>query len=376
MKYHFITLGVSLFFISPINSFHIDNIGHVSNRPIQSSYLTPHASKFFVPVNQQLHHEKIATSPAALLQAAKDTLLYIKTKQGKSRQILEPYQLKHIITFKQVEETLKFIISTIEKDKKTGKFRILDPAFINKNFAFVKWKADKQSALSHHVKIPSNGNIRLTNYVIYCVKGNTQKTTRYNCALYKLLDKSLAKKFTKQQILAGIFEKPEYKNKVKPLVWLTRDSFEEVLLQGTALVKMPDQSYKIFMVDTCNGINYIKRIKNTRKQQRYWYCREAKSNITSIEAFKKRIKLRKKVIFAGDINNIGIGKLIALRHLNPITQKQELHLGVLADTGGAFINNLYQLDLFLGMFNDKKTLQSQQMHFPNSTQAFLLYKRS
>lgn len=359
-----------------LHGFQIDSVRNITNKPTQLSYLNPNTADFFAPTKAPLHYEKVATSPASLLQAAKDTLFYIQNKRGKFRQALEPYQLKEIISFQQVEETLKFIISTIEEDLETGKFRILNPAFINKNFAFIKWKADKKAAAQHHIKLPANGNIRLTNYVIYSVKGNTEKTKTYNCALYQLLDKSLAKKFTKQQILSGIFEKQAYKNKVKPLVWLTRNSFEEALLQGSTLVKMPDQSHKIFMVDTCNGIDYVKGIKNQYKQQRYWYCREAKSNITSIEAFKKRIQLRRKVIFAGDINNIGIGKIIAIRHTNPMTKKQELHLGVLADTGGAFVNNLYQLDLFLGMFGDKRVLRQQQMQFPSSTQAYLIYKKS
>ncbi len=374
MIYHLI---VFLLLLSPsLRGFHIDNVSSVANRPTQPSYITPESGKFFTQVKAPLLHEKIATSPQSLLQAAKDTLLYIKNKHGKYCQVLEPYQLKDIISFKRVEETLKFIIETIEEDKKTGKYRILNPAFINKNFSFIKWKADKKTALTNNAKIPANGNIRLTNYVIYCVQGNTTKTAHYNCALYGLLDKTLAKKFTKQQILTGIFEKPTYKNKVKPLVWLTRNDFEEVLLQGTTLVKMPDQSYKIFMVDTCNGIRYVKGSINPQKQQRYWFCREAKSNIQTIDAFRKRIQLRKKVIFAGDINNIGIGKIIAIKHINPTTKKSEVHLGILADTGGAFINNLYQLDLFLGMYSDKKQLKKQQWQFPNSTQAFLMYKRS
>lgn len=376
MKHKYSIFILFLMLTSIAQCFHIDNLGNMSTQPTQPSLINSNAADFFAPTTTPLQYDKVATSPASLLQAAKDTLYYIQNKKGKFRQALEPYQLKEIISFKQVEDTLKFIISTIEEDKRTGNFRILNPAFIKKNFAFIKWKADKKSASNHHIKLPSNGNIRLTNYVIYCVKGNTVKTSAHNCALYQLLDKSIATKFTKQQILSGIFEKPTYKNRVKPLVWLSRASFEEALLQGSTLVKMPDKSYKIFMVDTCNGINYIKGINNPCKQQRYWYCREAKSNITSIEAFKKRIQLRRKVIFAGDIYNIGIGKIIAICHANPMTKKRELHLGVLADTGGAFINNLYQLDLFLGMFGDKKILRQQQMHFPNSTQAYLIYKRS
>jgi hypothetical protein len=372
-RFYFILFCFFPYFES-LSSFHIDNIWTATANQNQPSCSPTAGCNCFAKTKNILPNIEIITSPLSLLQAAKDTLYYINHKKGRIQSTFEPVHFKKLISFKQVEETLNFIISIIEEDKKKKKFRILDPTFINKHFCFIQWNAPQKTTIKNNTQPSINENIKLTNYVIYCVQGNPQKTKRFNCALYKLLDKSLAPKFTKQKILSGIFESPTYKNKVKPLVWLTREDFEDVLLQGSTLVQIPNKTYKIFLVDTCNGITYKKNIKN-QQQQRYWFYREAKSNLASISAFKKRIQLRKKVIFAGDINNIGIGKIIAINHINPMTKKRELHLGVLADTGGAFVNNIYQLDLFLGMFNNKKALKNQQRNFPNTTQALILYKR-
>ncbi len=368
-----------LFFLlsamSSLYGFHIDNIGP-SNKPLNQSIVNPQAKSFFISGLPFFRHEKIATSPLSLLQAAKDTLYHIRNKKGNYRQALEPKHFKNIVSFKKVEETLEFIISIIEEDKKTGSFRILDPAFLNEHFDFLRWKADRESALKHDFRLPQNGNVRLTNYVIYNVRGSSKKTVSHNCPLYMLLDRTLAKKFSKQTILSGVFEKAPYKNKVRALAWLTRSDFEDVLLQGSVLVTFPNNTHKIFMVDICNGIKYEKKIRDTKKQRRYWYYRDAKSNIASLALFKKRVTLRKNVILAGDIYNIGVGKIIAFRHINQITKTPEVYLGVLADTGGAFINNLYQMDLFLGMFSDKKLLKKEQKQFPVTTQAYIMYKRS
>ncbi|KKQ48843.1 MAG: hypothetical protein US69_C0013G0020 [candidate division TM6 bacterium GW2011_GWF2_38_10] len=360
-----------------VGAFHIDNVKTAYDKPIDKTLINPKAHVFFSPVNSPLAREVVATAPKALLQAAKDTLFYLQHKQGKYRQVLEPFQFKKIMPFSYVQATLQFIVDTIEEDLAAGgkHFRIQDPQFLNEHFTFIKWKADRGSAVKNNINLPQDGNIKLTNYVVYSVAGSVRKTKSHSCALYELLDTSLAQKFTKQQILSGIFERPAYRKKVKPLVWLSRTDFEEALMQGSTLVRMPDQSFKIFMVNVCNGIPYNKKIRNPRDQKRYWYFREGKNSLQSINEFKERLQSRQKVVFAGDINNIGIGKIIAIRHTNPSTKQPEVHLGVLADTGGAFINNLYQLDFFLGMYEDKDSLKKQQWHFPNNTQAFLLCKK-
>ena len=55
---------------------------------------------------------------------------------------------------------------------------------------------------------------------------------------------------------------------------------------------------------------------------------------------------------AGDIYNLGLGKLVALED----PKSGELRLVVLGDTGGAFQPNLFQLDDFAGAFPDAAAL--------------------
>ena len=81
-------------------------------------------------------------------------------------------------------------------------------------------------------------------------------------------------RFTKQKILSGLFEKPQYKRYVKRLAWLPRKYFEEALMQGSAIVKMPDYKEKIFNVHKSNGFNYDKTAKTLEaiwKQPKYWF---------------------------------------------------------------------------------------------------------
>jgi hypothetical protein len=266
-----------------------------------------------------------------------------------------------------VVKTLRFIIRLIEEDKESGNYRILDPNFINSKFKVIAWNP----CTSSHQKTL----IKLTNYVVYNVKGSPIKTAKYNCALYKLIDTSLRTKFTKHQILYGALEKPFFRNKAIPLAWLTRDDFEQALLQGTVLVSFPNKTYKIFMVNSNNNRDYDTSIKDIKKQKRYWFFHETKNPHLSMNDFKTKIQNRKEVVFAGDLDNIGIGKLIAIQHINQLTQKPEIYLGILADTGGAFINNPYQLDFFAGIFNNSSELKKYLKKFPLTTTAYLLCKK-
>jgi hypothetical protein len=45
---------------------------------------------------------------------------------------------------------------------------------------------------------------------------------------------------------------------------------------------------------------------------------------------------------------------------------------VIADTGGAFVNNLYQLDLFAGLFDSRKKFTSYLQTQPSCAQAYIL----
>ncbi|MCK4499306.1 hypothetical protein KAU11_02325, partial [Candidatus Babeliales bacterium] len=80
-------------------------------------------------------------------------------------------------------------------------------------------------------------------------------------------------------------------------------------------------------------------------------------------------------VFAGDVKQLGIGKLIAIKYSNPMNRNDEIRLGVLSDTGQAFQKNLYQLDLFGGVYDSKQQFKKQLRTLPNTSYAYFLVKK-
>jgi hypothetical protein len=355
--------------------FHIDG-AHTSNHTVlQKQMLLNSVDKLFEQgVVLPFSNEFVATNPYNLMQAAQDTLNFVRKNSKKSNCLIVPPHLSHILTVKNIENTLEFIISTIKQDMPSGRFRILNTDFLNENFNFIKWNADRQGALSNGINLPYGGMIRLTNYAIFCVPGSYRKTKQCCCPLYQILDSHICKKYSKQQILSGILDQPSNKGKARPIVWLSRSDFEDSLMQGTVIVQMPDGKERVFMANESNGIDYDKNNKDPWQQRRFWYFKEDRNSKWSVEQFKKRLNNRQNVVFAADIFNIGLGKIIALKHMNPFTQKHELRLGVVADTGGAFVKNLYQLDFFAGIFKNRQDFTNHIKHLPMRTEAYILYR--
>ncbi|MCF7799601.1 hypothetical protein K9M16_01220 [Candidatus Babeliales bacterium] len=335
--------------------------------------------------SNKFSNKEIFTDISSLYNATRDSLRYFKEKELFAYHFVKPRDFTvQILSWQRTMQTLEFILQTIEEDKKNNsKFRILDPNFINKNFKFIKWSGDIETAFQNKIvipeyadgKIPKN-QIRLTNYAIFKTTGSYLKTKKYSCALYQIIAQEFAEKdrfkFTKQQIIDGALNTINYKNKIKPIVWLDRDGLEDAIMQGSIVVEMPDGKNRIFNVDKSNGMDFDKIIKDLKAQKRYWYFKELEQN--TIENNITHLN-HGQAIFAGDINNIGIGKLISVVYINPVTKQKEARLGVLCDTGGAFKDNLYQLDYFMGIFDDKKHFYSQIRHLPNTVEAYILAKK-
>lgn len=357
-----------------LNAFLVDNTG-------KSGYLRPPAPPT-LPAGKFFHEAPfipgsltVATSPSSLLQAARDALRYFEIHKTGRQHIVDPDAFRDILSLACVKKTLHFIVQTIQEDQKTGRYRILDPAFLKKHFGCIQWDADWRGAMEHAIKIPRDGRIRLTSYGIVSAHGSHKKTAQQPCGLYYLLDNAIRRKYTKHNILAGALDRPENRNKRRALAWVSRQDLEDALMHGTVLVAFDDGTCKILNVDKHNGIAYDRDEKNILAQERYWFFRELKTSSKGGQQTINRFKKRKNVIFAGDLYHIGLGKLIALEHQNPLTKQKELRLGILADTGGAFINNLYQLDYFGGIFANKRELQSHLKTLPSFTKAMILYKR-
>jgi len=328
--------------------------------------------KHFQYVPLSFEDERIIVDPHVLLEAAKDSLNYFNSSLKKNSSITQPEIFsRQIVNANQIKKTLEFIIKVIEKDETTNNFRILDSSFINKNFKFVRWLGNEG------FDGKCNKYIRFTQYAVFREKGGYKKTEDYSHALYAINDSSfkdsLRFKLSKQDVLAGVLDKNPYKDKVKPLVWITRSGLEKALMQGSIIVQMPDNSERIFNVDKSNGMSYLRWTNDVDRQKRYWYFKEIKNS----EAGDSHLKIinRPGVIFAGDLYSIGLGKIIALKYKNPKTRKFEVQLGILADTGAVLQSNFHHLDYFVGVFDNRQQFKDHIKKYPFFAQAYILVKK-
>lgn len=354
---------------------------------IQNTYCLRDKSTLFQPIQIQFSEEKIKTNPKALLAAAQYGLRYFQSTWKRDRDLVKSSVLESsIINAQDAEKTLKFIVNTIKEDLSHGnnKFRILNSAFLKKHFTFIKWFGDQEEAKRNKVTIPiwpdggtlAPGKIKLTNYAVFRIPGSYKKTYEYPHALYEItdyyFDETVRFRYSKQTIVNRMLEQPSFHGKVKPLVWVSRKGLESALMQGSAIVRLSGGKEKIFNVHKSNGMIYDKMIKNPYDQKKYWFFKEIKDiDGKNGGAHLKIIKLG-GVAFAGDLKNLGLGKFIALRYQNPISRENEIRLGVLADRGNAFSNNLYQLDLFAGIFDNKIQFKHNINKLPNTVNAYLL----
>lgn len=359
----------------------------IISRPIFTA--TQIQENLFTQIKTPITYEQIKTNTSNILKAARYALQYFKSGNKKSRDLTTSKFLeKKYISNLEARKTLEFIVKTIEEDQKSkrSKSRILDPNFIKKNFSFIKWNSDQQTANKNHVKLPKWYNhgklapekIKLTSYAIFKRYASYKKTKTHKYALYEISSKDfeskLRLKYTKQKILSGALEKKDFKNHVSPLVWVSRQSLEEALMQGSIMLLMPDGKKRIFNTYKSNGFPFIKKLKTTWRQKKYWFFKEIKKQ-KSQQQLSSPLTLG-GVIFAGDVHSIGLGKIIALKYKNLRTKKDELRLGVLADKGSAFSNNLYQLDFFVGVFNNRKEFKKFIGQFPPAVEAYILKKRT
>ena len=275
------------------------------------------------------------------------------------------------VTVEDTLKTLDFMLVVLYDDLINQRpTRLKDPSFINANFKVIKWKP-------YNPKSPQQAKLRITKYAVFSHQGSRTPTAQFQIPLYRLEDQFTGDKFytkyTKQQVLSGIYNEgqPEA-GKAKPIAYLTREGLEDALLQGTVLIKFPDGGSAFFNVDRNNGIPYAKGIKQ-RSQKRYWYFKE----VEAIQGYGgdqvEKIPVKPGVTFAGDVLNIGLGKIIVLEEGQG--DKKQLRLGAIADTGGAFLPNLHQLDFLAGIFQTKADFNGYLSQQQDYAGAYILVKR-
>jgi hypothetical protein len=276
------------------------------------------------------------------------------------------------VTVPDVVETLDFMILTLKQDLKAKRpIRLQNPKFLNTHFRAIQWQALDP-------KVTDEKRIRLTKYAVFTHPGSRQPTKEYNIGLYALkadtdVDR-IRLKYTKQDILKNIYEPngSEY-GAVEPLAYLDREGLESALMEGTILIKFTDGTSAYFNVDRNNNIPYVKGL-DPREQKRYWYFRPVNTIKGYGQTIETKISLKPGVTFAGDVLNIGLGKIVVTES-RTTSDKPELRMGIIADTGGAFLPNLHQLDYLAGVFDSKADFGTYIRKLPEYTKAYILVKR-
>lgn len=143
-------------------------------------------------------------------------------------------------------------------------------------------------------------------------------------------------------------------------------------MQGTILINFTDGYRAFFNVDRNNGMSYIRGLKATA-QKRYWYFREVDAIKGYGYKIDAKISIKPGVTFAGDVLNIGLGRVIVIEHTKG--GRKHLQMGVMADTGGAFLPNLYQLDFLAGIFKSQKEFRQNISQLPEYATAYFLVKK-
>jgi hypothetical protein len=319
-----------------------------------------------------LPNARVSFNQADLLSTLVNTRKYYQEHSDADPDILRPGLLgTQGVTVEDTLKTLDFMIQVLQEDISNGRqTRLQNPDFINKNFRVIKWTANNP-------KKPAQKQVRLTKYAVFTHSGSRTKTSAFSIPIYSLKDEFASDKFytkyTKQDVLSGIYEPGGKEHgKVEPLAYLTRQGLEEALMEGTVLVNFPDGSSGYFNVDRSNEIPFVKGV-NPRNQKRYWYFRKVDAIKGYGYKIDAKISIKPGVTFAGDVLNIGLGRMIVLD--SGRGNNRRLRMAVIADTGGAFLPSLYQLDYLSGIFKTKQDFQNYIRTLPEFANAYILVKK-
>jgi membrane-bound lytic murein transglycosylase len=308
--------------------------------------------------------------PDTLVEGAYSTLVYIRSNRNSDQRGIHPGMLgTYGITVEQIEWTLALLVQTAQNRPD----KLNDPVWMENNFDLYLWNADALPREAEH-----DGKIRLTKYVVYQVKGSAVQTKKYNYALWQVPHEELKYtdleaekkkdllrfKLTRQDILNGAL-KEQYSDQAKPLIWLERENIHEAIMQGTIAVQTENGDIQWFNVHRSNNYPYKRGFK-AESQERYWYFREVDSPMGWGWQTENKIILSPYGSVAGDVDNLGLGKVIWLQ------EGSKVHLVILSDTGGAFQPNLQQLDWFIGLVHSKEDMLKKSSRLPSFVHAGIL----
>ena len=332
-----------------------------------------------------------------LCEVAENTNGYLANHSDDQKAVHAGKVIGEQFSLARVVSTLQFLCDTYRSDVRAKRqSRLHDSDFLKANFEFVRWLPDKTKANSiaasskNEVKkrlltnIPKQ-QLFVTKYYTKLLDGSEAPTATYNQALYQLpndeqdltLEQAALKrdlltrfKFTRQQIISGALKQGD-KLLATPLVWLTEEALHDVLLQGTGVLKVNGQT-RYFNVHRNNGIAYDYHL-GKREQARYWYFAEVPSILGYGKELQDKVAIHPQVSLAGNVKQLGLGKLMLLSY--QVNQEMHARLAILADEGGAFDDNLFQLDLLVGSYRGWQDYYAANKHLPDYADVWILLKK-
>lgn len=326
---------------------------------------------------------EISVNTADLCDVANNTKHYIESFP-QDKFAVHAGEVIEGINVSRVVKTLDFLCQSPKSSSYSRDYLL-------QHFDFYRWLPDKQQA--HQLAEQSNNAVKkrllnnipekqifITKYYTKLLKASDKPTAKFNQALYAIpadeqgMTLAEAEKnkqhltryqLTRQQIINGAL----LNNKLaQPLIWLTEEALHDVLLQGTGVVDINGKK-RYFNVHRNNGIAYDYTL-GKREQSRYWYFAEVPSILGYGKTLAEKIAIKPDVTFAGNVKQLGLGKLFLINYL--VDGKPVNNMGVLADQGGAFDNNLFQLDFLKGSYYGWKDYYQANKHLPDYANTWLM----
>lgn len=313
----------------------------------------------------------------ALCATAKETLAYLDKGVDYDPQVIHSGKAFPVSLWR-VKATLQFICQ--------HQTQLNDPAFVKKHFDFIRWQPDVDHAKRFSSNKPLLKNLPkerllMTKYYVHLSNASLKPTPTTPYALYALpkdeqfmtMEQANSKpslvrfQYGKQAILKGALKGKD----VPVLAYVSRDDLESALMQGTIIADFGGHlGQKTFNVHRNNNVLYDK-LKPPYEQERYWYFKP----VDGVKGYGKdadhKITVNTEVTFAADLVQLGLGKLLMVQYLD---KKKNLvtRMGVLADTGGAFTDNLYQVDFLAGSYHGKNAYRQATRDLPDYVHAYLM----
>lgn len=351
-------------------------------------FISLFAEPRFEKQSLDLKNKKISLNTQKLLNVIEEVLSYWQKNKEIDKEALHGGYCQGIDqSSERLLLTLQAFKKILEEDKTKQNQHLQNIDFLSKNFDFFRWYPDAEAinrlANSKPIlqQMPKD-HILITKYYVKSAVASAEKTPLYSQAMYGLpFDeanlsqiegdrlKGTRFQFGKQAIYKGALDLP--KPLAPTLIFVSRKDFEDALLQGTLIAQI-NQKELVFNVFRNNGVAYD-RTKTPEDQERFWYFRPVKGLLGYGKDSDNKVKIETEVVVAGDVPYFGLGRIFLTKRIE--FGETVLRLLLLADTGGAFNENRFQLDWLSGQFNGYSDFQKFNKNITDFAEVYILLKK-